>query len=106
MSPSKYRAPGEVLKTYQRYCNQKDIGKVAIALAKLTYFGRQEMSECTITGHNRSTQQFSSSKLASLKQDIRSVFPSITDDEVFDKTVWKKCTESIAGACKHLRSKS
>ena len=57
VSPSKYRSPGEVLKTYQHYCNQKDIGKVAIALAKLTYFGRQEMSECTITGHNRSTKQ-------------------------------------------------
>jgi len=86
---------------YALYKNTKDIGKLAIALAKYTYFGPQVMSQCTVTGRG-STNPLDPSKLQRLRENIRSVFPMMDDEEF--KAIWDKCKESIAGACKSLRA--
>ncbi len=39
ISPTKYRSADEVIGLYSQYKNSKEIGRLAIALAKYTYFG-------------------------------------------------------------------
>jgi len=50
VSPTKCKSSDEILSMYAFYKNTKDIGKLAIAWAKYTYFGPQVMSQCTVTG--------------------------------------------------------
>ena len=99
--PTKCKSSDEVLSIYSFYKNTKDIGKLAIALAKYTYFGPQEMSQCTVMGQGN-TKPLDPNKLKRLRENIRSVFPMVDDDEF--KAIWDKCKESIAGACKALRA--
>ena len=101
VSPTKCKSSDEILSMYAFYKNKKDIGKLAIALAKYTYFGPQVMSQCTVTGRGN-TNPLDPSKLQRLRENIRSVFPMMDDDEF--KAIWDKCKESIAGACKSLRA--
>jgi len=77
--------------------NYKDTGKLAIALAKYTYFRPQVMSQCTVMGRGN-TNSLNSSKLQRLQENICSVFPMMDDDKF--KAIWDKCKESTAGACK------
>ena len=99
--PTKCKSSDEVLSIYSFYKNTKDIGKLAIALAKYTYFGPQEMSQCTVMGRGN-TKPLDPNKLKRLRENIRSVFPMVDDDKF--KAIWDKCKESIAGACKALRA--
>jgi len=99
--PTKCKSSDEVLSIYSFYKNTKDIGKLAIALAKYTYFGPQEMSQCTVMGQGN-TKPLDPNKLKRLRENIRSVFPMVDDDEF--KAIWDKCKESIAGACKALQA--
>jgi len=101
VSPTKCKSSDEVLSMYAFYKNTKDIGKLAIALAKYTYFGPEVMSQCTVTGRG-STNPLDPSKLQRLRENIRSVFPMMDDDEF--KAIWDKRKECIAGACKALRA--
>jgi len=86
---------------YAFYKNTKDIGKLGIPLAKYTYFGPQVMFQCTVMGRGN-RKPLDPSKLQRLRENIRSVFPMMDDDEF--KAIWDKCKESIAGACKALRA--
>ena len=102
ISPRKYKSSDEVLSLYRYYKNTKDIGKLAIALAKYTYFGVSVMTECTVTGRGETTA-LDPVKLGLLQNNIRAIFPQMDDDE-FIKTIWEKCKESLAGCCKGLRA--
>ena len=50
ISPTKYKSSDKVITLYEDYKNTKDIGKVAIALAKYAYFGSSIMAQSTVTG--------------------------------------------------------
>ena len=89
------------INTYSRYKNEKHIGRLAIALAKYTYFGPGEMSLCTITGR-KGTKAMDFVKLQQLRNNIHGIFPLISEAD-FD-AVWERCKESIGNACKHLRA--
>ncbi len=39
VSPSKYRSQAQVLHDLEKYRNEREAGKLAIALARFTYFG-------------------------------------------------------------------
>ena len=104
ISPRKYKSSDEVLSLYRYYKNPKDIGKLAIALAKYTYFGVSIMGECTVTGRGETTA-LDPVKLGLLQNNIRAVFPQMDNDE-FIKTIWEKCKDSLAGCCKGLRAAS
>ena len=47
ISPTKYKSSDEVITLYKDYKNTKDIGKLAIALAKYTYFESSVMAQST-----------------------------------------------------------
>ena len=85
VSPTKYKSKEYVLRVYARYQNQRDVGKLAIALAKHTYFGEAVLRNSTFTGRNN-TNKLDAKKLLSLREDIRSVFPHM-EGEDFDETI-------------------
>ena len=101
ISPTKYKSSDEVITLYKDYKNTKDIGKLAIALAKYTYFGSSVMAQSTVTGRGGTTP-LDPVKLQHLRSNIRAIFP-LMDDADFNK-IWDKCKYSIAGCCKTLRS--
>lgn len=57
----------------EKYKNEREAGKLAIALARFTYFGDTVLSQSTLTGRNN-MPALDREKMASLKRDIRSVF--------------------------------
>jgi len=65
--PTKCKSSDEVFSIYSFHKNTKDIGKLAIALAKYTYFGPQEMSQCTVMGRG-STKPLNPNKLNCLRE--------------------------------------
>ena len=101
ISPTKYKSLDEVITLSKDYKNTKDIGKLAIALAKYTYFGSSVMAQSTVTGRGGTTP-LDPIKLQHLQSNIRAIFP-LMDDAEFNK-IWDKCKYSIAGCCKTLRS--
>ena len=97
ISPTKHKSSDEVITLYKDYKNTKDIVKLAIALAKYTYFGSSIMAHSTVTGRGGSTP-LDAVKLQHLRSNIRAIFP-LMDNADFDK-IWNKCKLSIAGCCK------
>ena len=66
-----------VLARYQHFKNTRDVGRLAIQLAKHTYFGTFVMSHSTVSGRNNTTRL----KMMEMKAVLRSVFSSISDEE-------------------------
>ena len=99
ISPTKYKSSDEVISLYKDYKNTKDIGKLAIALAKYTYFGSSVMAQSTVTGRGGTTP-LDPVKLQHLRRNIRAIFP-LMDNAEFNQ-IWDKCKISIAGCCKIL----
>ena len=77
---------------------EKDIGRVAVALAKRCFFGEQALTAATLYG-----KQVSSQKLKELKAAIEQTqpFKNKTPSEV--ETLCKACLKAIAASCKGLR---
>ena len=101
ISLTKYKSSDEVITLYKDYKNTKDIGKLAITLAKYTYFGSSVMAESTVTGRGGTTP-LDPVKLQHLRSNIRAIFP-LVDDAKFNQ-IWDKCKISIVGCSKTLRS--
>ena len=93
----------EVISLYRFYKNAKDSDKLAVALAKYTYFGPTIMAQSTVTGRGDVTG-LDPIKLRLLQGNINAIFPQMDDDQL--KEVWAKCKDSIVVACKSLRGAS
>ena len=91
ISPTKCKSSDEVITLFKEYKNTKDIGKLAIALAKYTYFGSSVMAHSTVTGRGGTTP-LNAVELQHLRSNIRAIFP-LMDDAEFDK-IWDKCMYS------------
>ena len=50
ISPRKRQTAEEVMHTFSRFKNRQDVGRLAIVLAKYTYFGHDLMAYSTTTG--------------------------------------------------------
>ena len=102
-SPCKYTPTDVVISRYATYKNQRDIGKLAVALAKFTYFGEDVLRKSTLTGsRNKDTVPLDPNKLKSLSKDIRGVFPSDMSPQEFTR-IWARCVASLADLMKRLR---
>ena len=108
VSPTKYLSAEQVTSMYSRYKNPKDVGRLAVALAKHTYFGPSVMSQCTLTGRG-GTKALDRDKVDNLKANIRSIFPKLDQDPESDQKkfsdLWSVCEESIRNRCKSLRAR-
>ena len=101
VSPEEFMSADAVLARYQCFKNMRDVGHLAIQLAKRTYFGTSVMSHSTVSGRNNTTP-LDRKKMKEMKAVLRSVFSSISDEE-FER-VWMNCCTSISHACKNLRN--
>ena len=98
VSPEEFMSADAVLARYQRFKHTRDVGHLAIQLAKRTYFGTFVMSHSTVSGRNNTTPL----DCKEMKAVLRSVFSSISDEE-FER-VWMNCCTSISHVCKTLRN--
>ena len=80
---------------------KKDYGRIAVALARFTYFGREVMKRSTIMGVD-GTDMLNPHAMRSLKADMRGLFMEMSETE-FELTWRSKCLNAIAAACRHLR---
>ena len=83
LSPTNYKSFDEVITLYKDYRNTKDIGKLAIALAKYTYFGWSVMAQSTVTDRGGTTP-LDPVKLQHIRSNIRAIF-SLMDDAEFNQ---------------------
>jgi len=70
----------------RRWCNEKDVGKLAVVLASDTYFGEEVSSKCTLIGRNTkgtSKNALDANKLSMLLSTIHadSAFSKLTKEE-------------------------
>ena len=76
--------------------------KLAVKLAKESYFGKRLMRECTGKG-TREQLALPADKLELLKEFLRSLFSKMPSHEF--EGIWRQCIDSIGQACKSLRKK-
>ena len=96
------KSSDEVLCMYASYKTKKNISRLAVTLAKFTYFGTNVMSKSTVMRRGN-TMALDAKKVLQLSMTIRGIFPLMSDD-VYEE-VWKTCKDAIGSACKHLQSK-
>ena len=65
ISPQKHQTAEEVMHTFSRFKNRRDVGRLAIVLAKYTYFGHDLMACSTTTGR-KGTKALDNSRLQQL----------------------------------------
>ena len=78
-----------------------EYGKVAVALARYSYFGREERKQSTFTGADN-TAMLNPWAMQQLKQDVGGLYMDLFGTE-FELIGRNKCLSSIAVACHHLR---
>ena len=86
----------------EKHKNEREAGKLAIALARFTYFGDTVLRQSTLTGRNN-MPALDRQKMASLKRDIRSVFPHMSEEDFL--TLWGRCLLAISDHMRHARYK-
>ena len=93
-----------VLGETERFHNDKDIGRVAIALAKRCFFGEEALQAVTVYGR-AGKQKLSSQKLKQLKAALERTLPFQNKTAIEAESLWKSCLKAIASTCKALRVK-
>jgi len=99
--------PAVVMYNNRRWCNEKDVGKLAVVLARDAYFGEEVLSKCTPKGRNTkgtSKNALDANKLSMLLSTIHAdpAFSKLTKEE-FSKQVKPKIITAIGHRCKYLR---
>lgn len=87
---------------HQKYKNSRHARKLAILLARHSFFGERVLGLSSVTGKSGSGG-LDSTKLASVKRLIAQLFPLLGAPE-FEESVWGSCIQSIRDLCKKLRS--
>ena len=93
-----------VLQKYPKLCNQRNVSRLAVKLARESTFGLQVMCESTPHG-TLTLKKLPANKLNKIKTTIRTFFPPSDNAVAEFELTWKACVESIAQACKHERRK-
>ena len=75
---------------------------LAVKLAKVSFFGAEVMSKCTVAG-NRDLPGLPTNELESLKHTLFTLFPQYWQSPQEFEPLWKSCTEAVGQACKRLR---
>lgn len=79
------------------------IGKLAVKLARESFFGTDVLAKCTVMGC-RDFPALPVNELNELKQLIFSMFPTYWNTPIeFESKVWCSCVTSIGQLCKRLR---
>ena len=95
----------EVLLKYPKLCCQKNVSRLAVKIARESIFGQKVMQESTPSGTLK-LKKLAPGKLETIKNTIRTFFPSSDINAAEFELTWKVCIESISQACKHERKKA
>lgn len=93
-----------VLQKYPKLCNQRNVSRLAVKLARESTFGLKVMRESTPLGTAK-LKKLPESQLNTIKNTIRTFFPPSENAVAEFELTWKACIESIGQACKHERRK-
>ena len=96
----------QVLIESERFFTEKDIGRVAIALAKRCFFGEAALEAATLYGKGATKQKLAGHTLTELRKAMETIPLLSTKTQDEKEHTWKLCLRSIAGACKELRKKN
>ena len=78
-----------------------DLGRVAVALAKYSFFGSDIMKKSTVYGA-RGTVGLDRDKLAMLRATVRNICTAKSETEF--SLMWQsKCIPALGSACRHMR---
>ena len=101
--------PSVVIKNNPHLCNNEDVGRLAVTLARKAFFEETVLLQSTVTGKkgkNTNKPALDNNKLSSLLSAIHAdpAFGQMSK-EVFSTTVKPKVMTAIAHHCKYLRKK-
>ena len=91
----------KIFQTNARYINKEEIGRVAVKLARKTFFGESVLVQSSISG-TENTKPLNPSVLQQMKTCIRSKFIEISPTEF--ESIWTKCIDSISLVCTYCRT--
>ena len=92
----------DVIPRHRNLLHKDSAGTLCQTLAKEAIFGKDLLSQCTVTGKG-GTLALPVNEMNNLKKKIFSLFPKYHNSpEQFEPT-WKKCTTAIEQACGRLR---
>ena len=92
------------MKIYPSLHKENVVGKLAVKLAKESFFGTEVLRRCTFMGC-RDYPVLPIKKFNELKQAIFSLFPNYWNHQVeFETKIWSVCANSIGQLCKRLRN--
>ena len=92
-----------ILKKYPSLHHANVIGKLAVKLARESFFGPTVLVKCTVMGC-REYPALPAQELNDLKQAIFSIFPKYWQNPVgFESEIWSSCVNSVGQLCKRLR---
>ena len=94
-----------IIQNNSRYCNENDVGKVAAALARDSFFGVDVLRKSTLSG-GHGQQALDKAKISSLLSVIHndSAFCKLSKEE-FSKAIKPKVIGAIRHQCKYWRAK-
>ncbi len=92
------------LNKYQKLKKESTASKMAVKLAKESYFGEEVLRQCTVMGC-RQYPGLPIKELNELKQTMFGLFPIYWTNNIgFDTDIWSQCVTAIGQLCKRLRS--
>ena len=95
----------QVLLETERFFTEKDIGRVAIALAKRCFSGEAALAAATLYGKGGTKQKLAGQKLQDLRKALEQTPPFQSKTSTEQEHMWKQCLKAIANSCKELRKK-
>ena len=100
-------SPEEVVRKYPYLRGDNKMGKLAVALARESVFGRMMMSTSSVGGRMQGVSPLPTEGLEKIRQVIFSLCPAYHNSEsAFETTIWNKCKTAINHAClKHRINK-
>ena len=76
------------------------MGKLSVALARESIFGKDMMGTCSVGGKVHGISPLPADGLQKIRRIIFSLCPAYHNNEaVFEDTVWSKCKTAINHAC-------
>ena len=88
----------------QKLMCESKVPKLALKLARESFFGEKVMIQCTFGGE-RELPGLTLRETQLLKNQILTMFPLYWNSPAEFEPLWTMCTESIGQGCKRLRSK-
>ena len=90
----------QVLQETKRFFTDKDIGRVATALAKCCFFGEAALAAATLYEKLGMKQKLAEQKLIELRKSLEPIPLFLTKAPSEKEQTWKQCLTAIANSCK------